>query len=96
LPVLQIAARSYTRLALRPPRTLATLSTLNELRCRRFLRVALMRSEESDVEGVVTVQPKALVETRWLLDLARSQDVLRGFVGRVARTDPKVEHDLKR
>jgi L-fuconolactonase len=41
--------------------------------------------EESDIEGVVTVQARqALAETRWLLDLARSHDFIRGVVGWVA------------
>lgn len=53
--------------------------------------------EESDIEGVVTVQARqTLAETRWLLDLARTHDVIRGVVGWVALTDPKVDRDLER
>jgi L-fuconolactonase len=52
--------------------------------------------EESDMDGVVTVQARqAMAETRWLLDLARSHDFIRGVVGWVALTDPKVEGDLE-
>jgi L-fuconolactonase len=52
--------------------------------------------EESEIKGVVTVQARqALAETRWLLDLARSHDFIRGVVGWVALTDPKVEGDLE-
>jgi L-fuconolactonase len=52
--------------------------------------------EESDIEGVVTVQAKqSLTETRWLLDLARTHDVIRGVVGWVALTDPKVARNLE-
>lgn len=52
--------------------------------------------EESDIEGVITVQARqALAETRWLLDLARSHDFIRGVVGWVALADPKVERDLE-
>src|ERR1700722_9249241 len=52
--------------------------------------------EESDIEGVITVQARqTLAETRWLLDLARSHDVVRGVVGWVALTDPKVDRYLE-
>ncbi len=52
--------------------------------------------DESDIDGVVTVQARqAMAETRWLLDLARSHDFIRGVVGWVALTDPKVEGDLE-
>ena len=52
--------------------------------------------EESDIEGVITVQARqTLAETRWLLDLARSHDFIRGVVGWVALADPKVERDLE-
>jgi L-fuconolactonase len=52
--------------------------------------------EESHIEGVVTVQARqTLAETRWLLDLARSHDFIRGVVGWVALTDPKVEGVLE-
>ena len=52
--------------------------------------------EESDIDGVVTVQARqAMAETRWLLDLAHSHDFIRGVVGWVALTDPKVEGDLE-
>ncbi len=52
--------------------------------------------EESDIEGVITVQARqTLAETRWLLDLARSLDFIRGVVGWVALADPKVERDLE-
>jgi L-fucono-1,5-lactonase len=38
--------------------------------------------EESDIEGVITVQARqTLAETRWLLDLARSHDFIRGVGG---------------
>ena len=48
--------------------------------------------EESDIDGVVTVQARqALAETRWLLDLARTHDVVGGVVAWVALTDPKVD-----
>ena len=52
--------------------------------------------QESDIEGVITVQAtQTLAETRWLLDLARSHDFIRGVVGWVALADPKVERDLE-
>ena len=52
--------------------------------------------KESAVGGVVTVQARqTLTETRWLLELARFHDVIRGVVGWVALTDPKVDRDLE-
>ncbi len=52
--------------------------------------------EESNIEGVVTVQARqTLAETRWLLDLARNHNFIRGVVGWVALTDPKVDRDLE-
>ena len=52
--------------------------------------------QESDIEGVVTVQARqALAETRWLLELAHRHDFVRGVVGWVALTDPKVDRDLE-
>ncbi len=52
--------------------------------------------EESDIEGVVTVQARqTLEETRWLVELARCHDFIRGVVGWVALTDPKVDRDLE-
>jgi len=64
---------------------------------RDFLIQDLMDAvEESDIEGVVTVQARqASAETRWLLDLARTHDVIRAVVGWVALTDPKVDRDLE-
>src|SRR4029077_4394506 len=64
---------------------------------RDFLIQDLMEVlRESDIEGVVTVQARqALAETRWLLDLARTHDVVRGVVGWVALTNPKVDRDLE-
>ena len=64
---------------------------------RDFLIQDLMDAvEESDIEGVVTVQARqALAETRWLLDLARNHNFIRGVVGWVALTDPKVDRDLE-
>src|SRR5258708_11494488 len=51
---------------------------------------------ESDIDGVVTVQARqALAETRWLLELARHHDFIRGIVGWVALTDPRVDRDLE-
>jgi L-fucono-1,5-lactonase len=53
--------------------------------------------EESDIEGVVTVQARqSLAETQWLLELARDHDFIRGVVGWVALSDPKVDRDLER
>ncbi len=52
--------------------------------------------EESDIEGVVTVQARqSLAETRWLLELAHRHDFIRGVVGWVALTNPKVDRDLE-
>lgn len=52
--------------------------------------------EESNIEGVVTVQARqTLAETQWLLDLARNRNFIRGVVGWVALTDPKVDRDLE-
>jgi len=52
--------------------------------------------EESDIDGVITVQARqVLAETQWLLDLARSHDFVRGVVGWVGLADPKVERDLE-
>lgn len=52
--------------------------------------------EESDIEEVVTVQARqTLAETRWLLDLARAHDIVRGVVRWVALTDQEVDHDLE-
>jgi len=51
---------------------------------------------ESDIDGVVTVQARqALAETRWLLELARHHDFIRGIVGWVALIDPRVDRDLE-
>jgi L-fuconolactonase len=53
--------------------------------------------EESDIEGVITVQARqSLAETRWLLELAHRHDFIRGVVGWVALTNPKVDRDLER
>ena len=67
------------------------------LRRRDFLIQDLMDAvEESDIEGVVTLQARqASAETRWLLDLARTHNVIRAVVGWVALTDPKVDRDLE-
>jgi L-fuconolactonase len=66
------------------------------LRCDFLIKDLIDVLEESDIEGVVTVQARqALAETRWLLDLARSHDFIRGVVGWVALTDPQVEGDLE-
>ncbi len=64
---------------------------------RDFLVQDLMDvMEESDIQGVVTVQARqTLAETRWLLDLARRHNFIRGVVGWVALTDPKVDRDLE-
>jgi len=52
--------------------------------------------EESGIDGVVTVQARqTLAESRWLLDLAGTHDVIRGVVAWVALTDPKVDRDLE-
>jgi L-fuconolactonase len=52
--------------------------------------------EESDIKGVVTVQARqTFEESRWLLDLARSHEFIRGVVGWVPLTDPRVEGDLE-
>ena len=52
--------------------------------------------QESNIEGVVTVQARqALAETRWLLELAHRHDFIRGVVGWVALTNPKVGRDLE-
>jgi L-fuconolactonase len=52
--------------------------------------------EESEIHGVVTVQARqSLAETRWLLELAHRHDFIRGVVGWVALTDPKVDRDLE-
>jgi L-fuconolactonase len=50
---------------------------------RDFLIQDLMDAvEESDIEGVVTVQARqALAETRWLLDLARTHDLSELLLG---------------
>jgi L-fuconolactonase len=53
--------------------------------------------KESDIDGVVTVQARqTLEETQWLLELARDHDFIRGVVGWVALSDPKVDRDLER
>jgi len=64
---------------------------------RDFLIQELMDVlEESDIEGVIAVQARqTLAETQWLLDLAHSHDFVRGVVGWVELTDPKVEGDLE-
>jgi L-fuconolactonase len=52
--------------------------------------------EQSDITGVVTVQARqVLEETQWLLDLARTHDIIRGVVGWVALTDPEVDRHLE-
>ncbi len=60
---------------------------------RDFLVQDLMDvMEESDIQGVVTVQARqTLAETRWLLDLARRHNFIRGVVGWVALTDQVTE-----
>ncbi len=51
---------------------------------------------ESGIDAVVTVQARqALAETRWLVELARHHDFIRGIVGWVALTDPRAERDLE-
>ncbi len=51
---------------------------------------------ESGIDGAVSVQARqTLAETRWLLELAHRHDSIRGVVGWVALTDPKVGHDLE-
>jgi L-fuconolactonase len=53
--------------------------------------------EESHIQGVITVQAtQTLAGTRWLLDLARSYDFIRGVVGWVALADPKVGREMER
>src|SRR5882672_10650297 len=63
---------------------------------RDFLIQDLMDAlEESDIEGVVTVQARqSLAETRWLLDLARTLDFIRGVVGWVPLIDANIERIL--
>jgi L-fuconolactonase len=52
--------------------------------------------QEADIAGVVSVQARqTLDETRWLLDLAGRHDFIRGVVGWVSLTDPKVDGDLE-
>src|SRR5882757_1166001 len=52
--------------------------------------------EESDIDGVVTVQGRqGMAEPRSLLHLAPRHDVRRGVGGPDARTHPKVEGDLE-
>jgi L-fuconolactonase len=47
------------------------------------------------VDGVVSVQARqSLAETRWLLELAAAHDFIRGVVGWVPLTSPKVRDDL--
>jgi len=64
---------------------------------RDFLVQDLMNvMEESNIQGVVTVQARqALAETRWLLELAGGHNFIRGVVGWVALTDPRVDRDLE-
>ena len=51
---------------------------------------------ESGIDGAVSVQARqTLAETRWLLELAHRHEVIRGVVGWVALTDPKVDRDLE-
>jgi len=51
---------------------------------------------ESGIDAVVTVQARqALAETRWLVELARHHDFIRGIVGWVALADPRVDRDLE-
>jgi L-fuconolactonase len=60
---------------------------------RDFLPSDLKKTLAStDVEGVISVQARqTLEETRWLLDLARTEDLIRGITGWV----PLMSKDLK-
>jgi L-fuconolactonase len=52
---------------------------------------------EAGIDGAVTVQARqTLAETNWLLDLASTNDVIRGVVGWVPLVDLTVRHDLER
>ena len=52
--------------------------------------------EESDIEGVITVQARQDIgRNSMAARFARSHDVVRGVVGWVALTDPKVDRDLE-
>ncbi|MEI8313523.1 MAG: amidohydrolase family protein [Verrucomicrobiota bacterium] len=49
------------------------------------------------IEGVVSVQARqSLAETRWLLELADGNDFIKGVVGWVDLSSPKVVEDLER
>ena len=69
---------------------------MGRLRCDFLIQDLMDVLGESDIAGVVTVQARqALAETRWLLDLARSHEFIRGVVGWVPLIDPRVEGDLE-
>jgi L-fuconolactonase len=52
--------------------------------------------EEKKIDGTVVVQAcQTLEETRWLLNIARSNPVVRGVVGWVPLTSPTVQEDLE-
>ena len=91
--------RSYPPFSVAASQDFGHTLCLTELHSRRFLRMALMRSEESGIEGAVAVrcylQPKAGIGGNLVLARsARTQDI-RGAFGWVARADLKVDHDLE-
>lgn len=52
---------------------------------------------ETEVEGTVAVQARQTeAETRWLLDLANSHEIIKGVVGWVPLTDRSLEKVLER
>ena len=63
---------------------------------RDFLLPGLERVlAESGINGAVTVQARqSLAETRWLLDLGRTSDIIRGVVGWVPLTQPDLTESL--
>lgn len=53
--------------------------------------------EETEVNGVVTVQARQIVaETEWLLSLAAQNEFMKGIVGWLPLADPKIENYLEK
>ena len=66
---------------------------------RRDFGLAELRAaaREARVDGVVSVQARqTLEETRWLLEIAAGDDLIRGVVGWVPLVSPRVSDDLDR
>lgn len=73
------------------------LEGMESIRCDFLLRELKQVMREGGIDGVVTVQARqSLLETEWLLSLARRSAFMRGVVGWVPLTDKAVGSHLER